>query len=192
MPDLFATSEHALICIKHSGPVSVWKALLAVGPPLSSSMGMNGQLRFWCRQQLQHCMSTVFALVSHHILVGHQHQLFLHHRTTARYSSFSQFQVVKSPQSAFPLVSKHAGCTHETIDVEAGKTYRLRLIGASGLTYKTVCFEGQLPLCMSVVGWGRHHALLDGSGSISVTLENAACLACFDLLAGKRWWLVYC
>ena len=102
-------------------------------------------------------MSTVFAPVSHHILVPLHHQLLLTHLTSAHYSTFSSFQLVNGsgagagPQAAFPLVSNSAGCKHETIDVEAGKTYRLRLIGASGLTYKTVCFEGQLPLCIKFV-----------------------------------------
>lgn len=34
------------------------------------------------------------------------------------------------------------GCTHANVTVDAGKTYRLRLIGASTLVYLTVCFEG--------------------------------------------------
>ncbi len=34
------------------------------------------------------------------------------------------------------------GCTHANVTVEAGKTYRLRLIAATTLVYTTVCFEG--------------------------------------------------
>ncbi|KAG1672998.1 hypothetical protein FOA52_005928 [Chlamydomonas sp. UWO 241] len=34
------------------------------------------------------------------------------------------------------------GCTHASFDVEAGKTYRVRLINAAALVYITVCFGG--------------------------------------------------
>ena len=33
-------------------------------------------------------------------------------------------------------------CTHDQIDVEAGKTYLFRIINGGYLTYQTVCFEG--------------------------------------------------
>ena len=74
----------------------------------------------------------------------------------------------------------HAGCRRYNMTVEAGKTYRIRMINAGSLVFYTVCFAGHnvtiiaadsfpvTPLPVSCVdinlGQRYHHSLLQTSG----------------------------
>ena len=78
------------------------------------------------------------------------------------------------------VLRDHAGCSRYNMTVEAGKTYRIRMINAGSLVFYTVCFAGHnvtiiaadsfpvTPLPVSCVdinlGQRYHHSLLQTSG----------------------------
>ncbi len=77
-----------------------------------------------------------------------------------------------TPALPFPCSAFIAlGCTHSSFVVEAGKTYRLRLVNAGALVYMSVCFEGH---SVQVVA-------LDG-----IPIEPIA-TQCVDINSGQRW-----
>ena len=64
------------------------------------------------------------------------------------------------------------GCTHANVTVEAGKTYRLRLISAVTLVYLTVCFEG-------------HNVTLIAADASPI--DPISFGSCVDINSGQRW-----
>jgi L-ascorbate oxidase len=64
-----------------------------------------------------------------------------------------------------------SGCTHESLVVEPGKTYRLRLISSTVLVYTSVCFEG-------------HNVTVIASDATPTDPLN---MTCVDVNSGQRW-----
>ena len=64
----------------------------------------------------------------------------------------------------------HAGCRRYNMTVEAGKTYRIRMINAGSLVFYTVCFAG-------------HNVTIIAADSFPVTPLPVSCV---DINLGQR------
>ena len=93
-----------------------------------------------CNSMISGHLRPAFLQGSHHVLLlypnSHQAEsrsLKLKHGT-ADPRNYTELHVTQ--------LFTNAGCTHEVISVEKGKTYLMRLISSADLVYTTVCFEG--------------------------------------------------
>ncbi len=70
-----------------------------------------------------------------------------------------------------PLRTCGAGCTHSQFTVEAGKTYRLRIINAATLVFMTVCFDA-------------HNVTIIAADAVPTAPYTTRCV---DVNSGQRW-----
>ena len=69
------------------------------------------------------------------------------------------------------VLCDHAGCSRYNMTVEAGKTYRIRMINAGSLVFYTVCFAG-------------HNVTIVAADSFPVTPLSVSCV---DINLGQRY-----